>query len=178
MSYNGYRRNFHTNTVGSTSVGVTSPTPRTSRSSNRVVHRGHIYYAYKTDRDTGAEIHSGRPCVIVSDEKICETSGAVMAVYLTSAPKENLDTHVYLSNNEINSTALCEQIVTISKCRLGDHIGKVSDYEMECIEKAMIKGLGLNIENRDTSKELIELRVERDTFKKMYDSLVNRMTKK
>lgn len=148
---------------------------------NRVVHRGHIYYAFKTTGNVpeiGAEITAGRPCIIVSNEKFCESSGAVMAVYLTSAPKEDLDTHVYIQNSDINSTALCEQVVTINKSRLGNHIGKVSEHEMELIDKAIVNALGIDVGSSDIPKELVELRIERDTYKKMYDSLVNRITKK
>lgn len=151
------------------------------KAENRVVHKGDIYYSYRTyEEAVGSEFRSGHPCIIISEDGFCERSGVVCAVYLTSAPREDLDTHVVISNDKINSTAICEQIISVSKSRLGSApIARVSEEELKLIDKAVARSLGLEITHdiSDIPTELAKLRTERDTYKKMCDSLINRITK-
>ena len=164
------------------SMGTSRPSySEIKKAEQRVVHRGDIYFSYRNyEESIGSEFTKGHPCVIVSSEELCEKSSVVCAVYLTSAPREDLDTHVVINNDKINSTAICEQIVSISKSRLGrEPIAHVSDEELNLIDRAMASSLGFGLyqSSKDLPTELATLRTERDTYKKMYDSLINRITK-
>lgn len=148
-----------------------------------VMHRGEIRYAYKNENEVGSEQSSGRPCVIVSSEHFAKTSGTVCVVYLTTQPKKAYPEHVILSSSSRDSIALCEQIVSVSKLRIGRCYAKVSDEEMKLIDRAMLSGLGLSPTitqsecDSELKEEIIRLVTERNTYKSMYDSLVNRLTK-
>ena len=47
----------------------------------------------------------------------------VEVVYLTTKRKTTIPTHVYINSARRPSIALCEQIVTVCKSRLKEHIG-------------------------------------------------------
>lgn len=67
----------------------------------------------------------------------------VEAVYLTTRVKHPLPTHVYIGSALRPSTALCEQIVTVCKDRLENYMGRVTDAELEQIDRALNESLGL-----------------------------------
>lgn len=58
--------------------------------------RGEIYYINRTDAtlQSGSEQYTGRPAIIVSNDKNNEFSTTAEVVYLTTQPKRNLPTHV------------------------------------------------------------------------------------
>lgn len=66
-------------------------------------------------------------------------------IYLTTVPKRDLPTHVTIRSSGRVSTALCEQISTVSVERLGNYCGHVSDSELTAIENAMLISLGIQL---------------------------------
>lgn len=54
-------------------------------------------------------------------------------------------THVTIRSSGRVSTALCEQISTVSVERLGNYCGHVSDSELTAIENAMLISLGIQL---------------------------------
>lgn len=179
-NYNKKRNNVKTNR-GAFRPSYNANRDNEKRAEQRTVHRGEIYYTYRTNQEAvGSEVMEGHPCVIISSEEFCKNSGVVCAVYLTSAPVKDLDTYVVINNNNISSTAICEQVISISKSRLCvQPLGKVSELEMKLIDNAVASSLGFNITHdcNEIPYEITQLRTERDTYKKMYDSLINRLTK-
>ena len=151
---------------------------------SRVMHRGEIYYCYKRPEDieVGAEIKMkrGRPCVLVSSEDLCNNSSLVTVAYLSSSPKTDYPTHVVISNETINSTAICEQAVSVSKLRLGELVGNVSEVELHSIDRALAEAHGLDYligtgGNESSNKfyeELLVTKTERDTYKRMVDTFI------
>lgn len=93
---------------------------------------------------TGSEQTADRPAVIVSNDIGNRHAPIVELVYLTTRKKVNLPTHVYIGSAEKPSIALCEQIVTVCKSRLQRHIGSVTAEEMQNIDKALTKSLGIH----------------------------------
>ena len=87
----------------------------------------------------------GRPCVIVSNNTGNHFSNKVEVVWLTTADKKPLPTHVEVLCRE-KATALCENIDTISKDRLGDFIRTCTEAEIQAIDKALMVSLGINEE--------------------------------
>jgi mRNA interferase MazF len=117
------------------------------KGNNMVVSRGDIYYVCSGNRDaTGSEQKTDRPAVIVSNNKGNEFSQIVEVVYLTGEEKKRyLPTHVQIMC-KIPSTALCEQIASVSKSRLTEYVRTCSAAEMEKIDRALMVSLGIGKE--------------------------------
>lgn len=162
------------------------------------IMRGDIFYITKYGDTTGSEQSSGRPAVVVSNDKNNEHSPTVEIVYCTTKPKEDLPTHCTIRSTTVTSTVLCEQVTTVDKQRLGDYIGNCTEDEMSRINTAIRISLGLNDEyekynpfpekeevsappdtkNEPTPEdkaELITVRCERDTYKNLYEGLLNKL---
>ena len=110
------------------------------------VYRGEIYYIHETEV-SGNEQAGGRPGIIISNDVGNEHSPVVIVAYLTTREKKPLPTHVKINTAEKPSTALCEQIETIYKGRIGKYIGQITDTEQKNLDKALAVsiGIGLNL---------------------------------
>lgn len=106
------------------------------------IRRGDIYYVCENDHTTGCEQSGCRPAVIVSNNVGNKYSPVVSVVYLTAKPKKPLPTHVDVECRR-KSIALCEQVYTVSKDRLGDYVRSLTDEEVERVNQALISALGL-----------------------------------
>ena len=130
--------------------------------------RGDIYYIERSPscREVGSEQYSGRPAVIVSAEAFNRAGEVYEVVYLTTQPKRDMPTHITVRGTGKPSTALCEQITTVSAERLGDWCGRASAAEMQQIDAAMAISLQLDAasvpeeEDSDEITEVDELRAE------------------
>ena len=168
------------------------------RSYKSTIERGDIIYV-ETYYQEGSEQKAGRPAIIVSNDRCNESSPVVEVVYLTTQNKNYLPTHVYIRSATKPSIALCEQIHSISKSRLGDYVSTCTEDEMKNIDIALAVSLGLDdmvkevvVENvvevvepvekivevpvpTADSSELIKIAAERDVYKGMYEQLLNQM---
>lgn len=116
--------------------------------------RGEIYYIERsTYGETGSEQRSGRPAIIVSNDKCNEYSEVLEVVFLTTQPKNDLPTHIDIRSSTKPSVALCEQINSIAIQRFGEYIGTCSDYEMMMVDAALAISLGLEFEKKPEKKE-------------------------
>lgn len=93
-------------------MAYNNPTPE--------IYRGDIFYIMQGSY-VGSEQKSGRPGIIVSNDLANKHSPNVEVVFLTSQEKKALPTHVEVIAR-VPSTALCENIQTVSKERLSDFI--------------------------------------------------------
>ena len=89
------------------------------------IYRGDIYYIMPFYTVTGSEQRAGRPGVVVSNDITNRHSPNVEIVFLTSQEKKPLPTHVPVMCR-VPSTALCENIQTVSKERLSTFIKSCS----------------------------------------------------
>lgn len=113
---------------------------------NRVIKRGEIYWVNVSQNSPVGNVQKpDRPAIIVSNDIGNANSYVREIVYLTSSPKKDLPTHVTIRSVPQISTALCEQITTISDDQLGAYIGKCTTAEMESIDQAMLISLGIDI---------------------------------
>lgn len=154
---------------------------------NRTMHRGELYFCYNRveDVEVGSELRmkKGRPCVLVSKEDLCNHSPMVSVVYLTSSPKTDYPTHVVISSNPFNSTAICEQVMSVSKARLGDLVGTVSSSELSSIDRALAEAyeldylIGTSCDSSKLYEELLVAKTERDTYKRMVDTFIKSTSK-
>lgn len=154
--------------------------------------RGSIWYV-ESGYSTGSEQRPGRPAIIVSNDVNNKHSSTVEMVYLTTAPKHDLPTHVTIRSTSRVSTAICEQITTVATERIGSYCGTVTDAEMSSIETAMLISLGLApaagadsmpearseetppIPDLDT--RLAEAEARCKILQELYDSLLTRLLK-
>ena len=105
--------------------------------------RGDIYYVNNIGGRIGSEQHAGRPAIIVSNDRSNERSGTVEVVFCTTKPKCDSPTHVTVRSTYFPSTALCEQITTVSKERLGRYVGTCTETEMSNLGTAIEISLGI-----------------------------------
>lgn len=107
--------------------------------------RGEIYYINITPQTSVVEKKAGRPAVIVSNDKIINTSETVNVVYMTTNPEKDLSTNVLTRADEKNSTILCDRIFNINKARVGDYICTLSDKEIQQLDIALAISTGLDL---------------------------------
>ena len=65
---------------------------------------------------------------------------------MTTKPKNSLPTHVDIISAERPSIALCEQIHSVAKSRVGGFIAKCTDTEMAMVDGALCVSLGLELQ--------------------------------
>ncbi len=136
------------------------------------IYRGEIYYIYETEV-SGNEQAGGRPGIIISNDVGNEHSPVVIVVYLTTREKKPLPTHVKINTADKPSTALCEQIETVYKGRIGKYIGQITDTEQKCLDKALAVsiGIGLNLKGAKFVETWSKMYAEEDSNTVMTDAL-------
>jgi len=142
---------------------------------NYEIIRGDIYYIAAEGCEVGCEQRSGRPAIIVSNNEANKFSPVVEIVYLTTREKKDLPTHVSINTSKYNSTALCEQITTVSKDRVGDYIGMCSEEELARVDEALLKSLDIEVKapklSSSNESEKVQLRNElKELMKKQSES--------
>lgn len=105
--------------------------------------RGEVYYIQHR-HTVGSEVAKGRPAIIVSNDALNATSDVIEVVFLTTKPKKELPTHVTINATGIPSTALCEQVNSVSKALVGDYFGRCSVEEMREINSALRRSLDVS----------------------------------
>ncbi len=112
------------------------------------VRRGDIYYA-DLSPVVGSEQGGVRPVLIVQNDVGNRFSPTVIAAAITSQKdKARLPTHIQLnaagSGLAKDSIVLLEQIRTIDKRRLKEHMGRLDDQSMRRINQALEISFGLD----------------------------------
>ena len=115
--------------------------------------RGEIYYVRPAISSVGSEQVAGRPAIVVSNDKANLYSPVLEMVYLTTQPKSSLPTHVDITSVERPSIALCEQIHSVAKSRVGGFIAKCTDTEMAMVDGALCVSLGIELPAKAESKK-------------------------
>jgi mRNA interferase MazF len=107
------------------------------------IHRGDIFWIRQDYSAVGSEQKKNRPAIIVSNDKNNTYSETVEIVYLTTAEKKPMPTHVAIETMGKQSTALCEAIYTIDKGRLENYYCTLTTEEMKLVDQAVLVSLGL-----------------------------------
>ena len=113
------------------------------------VKRGDIYYA-DLSPVVGSEQGGMRPVLIVQNDVGNRFSPTVIAAAITSQrEKASLPTHIQLQSTGSglakDSTVLLEQIRTIDKRRLKEHMGRLDEQSMGRIDNALQVSFGLGM---------------------------------
>ncbi len=114
------------------------------------VRRGDIYYA-DLSPVVGSEQGGTRPVLIVQNDTGNRHSPTVIAAAITSQMnKARLPTHIELAASSYgltrDSVILLEQIRTIDKKRLREHMGRLDDTLMSQVDSAIAVSFGLHDE--------------------------------
>ena len=112
------------------------------------IKRGDIFYIYKVGETSGSVQQAGRPAVVVSNNAANASSNVIEMVFLTTQPKKSLPTHVCIRSTKRVSTALCEQISSISLERVGEYVCSCTEQEMQMIDIALLISLGIDVKDQ------------------------------
>lgn len=106
--------------------------------------RGQIWWQKATNKQVPGVQNDGRPVVIVSNDANNRFSSGITVIPLTTATKKDLPTHtkILMENGKTISTALAEQIRTVSAESLTDYAGTLDDTKMTEIEATLLIALG------------------------------------
>ena len=112
-----------------------------------IVKRGDIFYA-DLSPVVGSEQGGSRPVLIVQNDTGNKHSPTVIAAAITSQTnKAKLPTHIELEGKNFgltkNSVVLLEQIRTIDKRRLREHMGRLDEGMMNRVDTAIAVSFGL-----------------------------------
>ena len=114
---------------------------------NKSINRGDLYYA-DLNPVVGSEQGGIRPVLIIQNDVGNKHSPTVIIAAITSkAMKATLPTHCVLNPHaglDRDSVVLLEQIRTIDKRRLKDHVGTLGQDDMSAVNKALAVSVGLN----------------------------------
>ncbi len=165
-----------------------------------IIKRGEIYWINRNPyrEAVGHVQRAERPGIIVSNDNINQGGYTHEIVYLTTAPKTDRNTHVTIRSANKPSTALCEQVQTISNEQLGSYIGTCTKEEMEAVDRCLMTSLNLEITttpettindnqadlesaeaalysaNQDLQRELFEAKTETRVYKQLYEELLQK----
>lgn len=111
------------------------------------VKRGDIFYA-DLSPVVGSEQGGTRPVLIVQNDTGNKHSPTVIAAAITSQTnKAKLPTHIELTGKSVgltkDSVVLLEQIRTIDKRRLREHMGRLDEGMMNQVDNAIAVSFGL-----------------------------------
>ena len=106
----------------------------------------------------------------MSNNDINESQNMVEVAYLVEKPNESLPTHAKVRCH-LPSTALCEQVVSVSKDRIDGFIRTCTDEEIEEINK----GLSISESDDAMAEKLKELTDSLSEAQRINDGLRNRI---
>ncbi len=112
------------------------------------VRRGDIYYA-DLSPVVGSEQGGVRPVLVVQNDTGNRHSPTIIAAAITSQlGKSRLPTHIPLPAESCNlpkdSIILLEQVRTLDKRRLKEHMGRLSEAQMLQVDGAIAVSFGLD----------------------------------
>lgn len=144
---------------------------------NGEILRGEIYWV-SVDGSIGSEMQTGRTGVVLSGNKRNATSDTVIIAYSTSQSFGNDPLRVGVCVFGKHYKIVCDQIRTVDKQRLTKYVAALSEEEMARVTGAVANALCVPLKTNvvtEDNKELLSLKVELDTMRRMYDMVLKQL---
>ena len=85
----------------------------------------------------GGEIQKTRPAIIVSNDASNKVMNRIQVVPITTNTSKCYPCEAYIKINGKAGKAMADQLTTVSKVRLLNHAGQISQLEMRHVERAI-----------------------------------------
>lgn len=106
------------------------------------MNRGEVWWV-RFDPSVGGEIQKTRPAIILSSDRSNRNLNRVQVVPLTSKVERLYPSEAFVTLEGKKAKALADQLTTVSKLRVANLIGKLSDSDMQAVESVVKRQLNL-----------------------------------
>jgi mRNA interferase MazF len=106
------------------------------------MRRGEVWWV-SFPSSVGGEIQKERPALIVSNDIANRLLNRVQVVPLTSNVDRLFPSEAYVTVNSVQHKAMADQLTTVSKKRITNQMGTISQSDMQGVERAIRVQLGL-----------------------------------
>lgn len=116
------------------------------------IKKGDILWV-ENGKVTGSEMAGTRPAIVVSNNKANQHSPVVTIVWLKTHECKPLPTHCMVKAYKL-STAVCENVTSVSTDRISGYIRTATDEEMDAVERCL--RIHLDLVERRSKEEILE----------------------
>jgi mRNA interferase MazF len=106
------------------------------------MNRGEVWWI-RFDPSVGGEIQKTRPAIILSNDRSNKYLNRVQVIPLTSKVERLYPSEAFVTLEGKKAKALADQLTTVSKLRVVNMIGKLSDSDLLAVESAVKRQLAL-----------------------------------